>query len=133
MKKRDHKLEGLKPGGWRWQAVVQRHGGRVPNALQFVRIDLVCDRHPDRVMGQFGRYTYPGADPRMWMEPLPGGFLPEEAGDYRKVLLVCQEPGCRFHRQIKPDRVEAALDDVFEAGAVERVVTYTVESFCYCY
>ncbi len=132
-KKWDSKLAGRKPGSRRWQAIVDRNGGDVPRDLQFVQVDLVCDIHPNTIVGQFVRHTYDGASPNMWMRTLPDGTAPEATGDYSKVLLFCPEPGCRLEGRLKPGRVEAALDDIFEPHAVQRVVTYKVADLCYAY
>jgi hypothetical protein len=115
-------LSGLKPGSRQWKAHVHQYGGGdIPKGRLYVGIDFVCHRHPDECLGRFGLYTYDGADPRFWMD----GTNNEAAGDYPKVVLQRCGRGCRTDAVLKPERVQAMLDELYEPNAM-RVVIHRV-------
>ncbi len=109
-------VHNLKPGSRRWQRVVEMNGGRTPKVLTEIGIDFVCRRHPSQVLGRFRLDTFEGGDPRFRLLPNEDGTLPETRGEYHKIALARCALGCRTDVVWKPQRVQDALDALYEPG-----------------
>lgn len=117
-----------RPGSRRSRALAREAGvgGYEPPQpwLEFIGVDFVCRRHPGQVLGRFRRDTFDGADPRMRMEVLPPGILPEHDNvGHAQVRLVCAL--CRTDVVLAGAKVEAALDALY-APHRRRVLTQRV-------
>ncbi len=122
MTSRRRNLNGLKPGSRQWKAHVHQYGGgEIPRGRLYVGIDFVCRTHPDECLGRVRLYTYEGADAWFTME----GTSNEDAGDYPKFVLQRCGRGCKADVVWKPERVQKALEALYEPNAL-RVVTCSV-------